>query len=166
MIKGIIFDFNRTLYLPEIEVIPQETLDLLKNLKDKGFMLALISIKEGERDKLIEKYNLSSFFSIIKLVDEKDKEVFEETLKSLKLDCSEVIVIGDRIRSEIKIANKLKIKTIWYRNGKFSEEYPICEEEYPNWTIDNLLEIVKILNISKEETIKYCLYDNKEGKST
>ena len=32
MIKGIIFDFNRTLYMPEIRRIPEETIELLTKL--------------------------------------------------------------------------------------------------------------------------------------
>lgn len=145
MIKGIIFDFNRTIYLPEIEKIPQETLELLKKIKEMGFILALIGIKENKRENIIEEYKLSSLFSIIKLVDEKETIIFEETLKSLKLNYNEVIAIGDRIKSEIKVANKLGIKTIWYKKGKFSEELPNCKEEIPNWTIDNLEDIIKIL---------------------
>ena len=65
MIKGIIFDFNRTLYIPELQELPDKSIELLKNLKRSGFLLALISIKESQRDTLIESYDLSSFFSII-----------------------------------------------------------------------------------------------------
>ena len=145
MIKGIIFDFNRTLYLPEIQKIPEKTIELLKNLKRNGFALALISIKEIQREEKIEEYNLSSIFSILKFVEEKNIGVFKETIQSMKCLPNEVLVVGDRVKSEIKIANTLGIKTIWYKQGKFSNESPTEKIEFPNWTIDNLSEIVNIL---------------------
>ncbi|MBS3169147.1 HAD family hydrolase [Candidatus Woesearchaeota archaeon] len=145
MIRGIIFDFNRTLYIPEIKKIPEETIELLKNLKKLGFSLALISIKEAEREEIIEAYNLFTLFSILKFVDEKNRAVFQEVLMSLKCSSEEVVVIGDRVRSEIKIANGMGIKTIWYRQGKFSNELPQEKVELPNWTIDYLPQIKDIL---------------------
>ena len=61
MIKSIIFDFNRTLYIPELQKIPEETIQLLKNLKNMGFSLALISIREAKREDIINTYNLKDF---------------------------------------------------------------------------------------------------------
>lgn len=152
MIKCVIFDFNRTLYIPELQKIPEDTIGLLKCLKDMGFSLALISMKEPQREDIIESYNLSSFFSVLKFVEEKDIDVFKEVIHSLKCLPDEAIVVGDRIKSEIKIANMLGIRTVWYRQGKFSDELPTEELEFPDWTIDNLPQLVGIIknvNISK-----------------
>ena len=145
MIKRIIFDFNRTLYIPELQKIPEETIQLLKNLKNMGFSLALISIREAKREDIINTYNLHSIFSILKFVDEKTINIFKETLQSLKCNPDEVIVVGDRIKSEIKIANALGIKTIWYKQGKFSKELPVEKIEFPNWTIDNLSKMISLI---------------------
>ena len=145
MIKCIIFDFNRTLYIPELQKIPEETLEVLKNLKKMGFSLVLISIREAEREDIIETYNLSSIFSIIHFVDKKDTNVFKETLQFLKCCPDEVIVVGDRIKSEIKIANTLGIRTIWYKQGKFSNQLPVEKVEFPSWTIDSLPQMIKII---------------------
>jgi len=146
MIKGIIFDFNRTLYIPELQRIPDASIELLKKLKKSGFLLALISIKEFQRDTLIESYNLSSLFSIIKIVIEKDTDIFRETLNLLGCQPNEVVVVGDRIKSEVKIANQLGIKTIWYKKGKFSNELPTEKIELPTWTISNLSKVEEIID--------------------
>jgi putative hydrolase of the HAD superfamily len=160
MIKCIIFDFNRTLYIPELQKIPEEAIKLLKDLRTSGLLLVLISIKEAQRDKLIDKYTLSSFFSVIKFVEEKDIKLFGETLKFLGCQPNEVIVVGDRIKSEIKIANQLGIKTIWYRNGKFSNELPNEEMEFPTWTINNLFKVEEII-----ENINTGKISNRKSKS-
>ncbi len=152
MIKGIIFDFNRTLYIPELQQIPEETIELLKNLRKSGLSLALISIKEAHRDTLIESYDLSSIFSVTKIVREKDTNIFKETLSLLGCQPNEIIVVGDRIKSEIKLANQLGIKTIWYKKGKFSNELPTEKIEFPTWTISDISkveEIIKDVNTSK-----------------
>ena len=146
MIKGIIFDFNRTLYIPELQELPDKSIELLKNLKRSGFLLALISIKESQRDTLIESYDLSSFFSIIKIVKEKDTDIFKETLNLLGCQPNEIIVVGDRIKSEIKLANQLGIKKIWYKKGKFSNELPTENIEFPTWTISDLSKVKEIVN--------------------
>ncbi len=55
-------------------------------------------------------------------------------------------MIGDRIKNEIKIANKVGIKTIWYKNGKFKDELPNADYEYPDYIITEIEELPKILN--------------------
>lgn len=157
MIKWIIFDFNRTLYIPELQKIPEETIQLLKNLKNIGFSLALISIREAEREDMIKAYNLSSIFSILKFVDEKTINIFKETLQSIKCNADEVLVVGDRIKSEIKIANMLGIKTIWYKQGKFSKELPVEKIEFPNWTIDSLSQMMSIIKRIKSRKVSFIL---------
>ena len=146
MIKCIIFDFNRTLYLPELQIIPGETLDLLRTLKKTGTLLALISIQEAGREDIVEKYGLSSIFSVMKFVDKKDIDVFNEVLGSIGCSAEETIVIGDRIKSEIKTGNMLGIRTVWYKNGKFSGEFPTNKNETPTFTISRLNLILEILN--------------------
>ncbi len=51
MINGIIFDFNRTLYIPEINRIPKKTIELLDKLKNKGFKMSLLVKKEKKKLK-------------------------------------------------------------------------------------------------------------------
>jgi FMN phosphatase YigB (HAD superfamily) len=146
MIRGIIFDFNRTLYIPELQEIPEETVRLLIELKEAGIALALISMRESRREDMIDLYHLSSLFSIMRFVDEKDGAVFQEVLQSLGCAPDEAIVVGDRVRSEIRTANLLGIRTIWLRQGEFSQELPAEPSENPTWTIDRLPRVRDIID--------------------
>lgn len=141
MIKAIIFDFNRTLYLPEIKKIPESSIELLKRLKDLGFVLALITIKENTKKEWIRK--ISRFFLIVKEVNQKTENDFLDILKELNLNKDDVLVVGDRVKIEIKIAKRLGLKTVWFRNGKFKDELPDIDE-IPDYTISKLENILDL----------------------
>ncbi len=142
MIKAIIFDFNRTIYLPEFGIIPRGTIRLLERLKKKGLKMALVSMSEGRKQEIIREYGLSSYFSVIKMVKKKDEDVFVEVMDKLRVDADEIAVIGDRIRSEITIGNSLGMRTVWLRQGKFRNEIPISEKEMPDFVVEGLLEVM------------------------
>ncbi len=145
MIKSIIFDYNETLYITKQRCIPKKTIKLLEKLRKDGFLLALISINDPERKKILEKYDILHLFFIIKFVNEKNAKIFRETLRNLNSAPNETIVVGDRIKSEITIANNLGIRTVWFKNGKFSKELPILKNEFPDYRIENLSKLIDIL---------------------
>ena len=143
MITCVIFDFNRTLYLTELQRIPETALQLLKTLKAQRKKLVLWTIQEADRQRTIA--TIAPFFSLIKEVPAKSTEDLLDILSKLCLAKEHVIVVGDRINSEIAIANELSIKTVWYRAGKFRNETPQSEDEKPTFIIKHLDEILSIL---------------------
>lgn len=145
MIKAIIFDYNRTLFIPEVDSIPKKTIDLLYDLKKHGFLLALISVHEYDREKYLHDHNLYFLFSVVRFVKEKNKAVFKETLQKMNCNHDEAIVVGDRVKSEITIAKNLGIKTIWFRNGKFKDELPDFNET-PDWIIGDIAKVKEIVD--------------------
>lgn len=128
----------RTLYDPETKELSAGAFIVLAKLQNK-FDLYLISRKENHRMNTINNLGIKKFFKEIHLVDKKNKELFYEIGK--KTIGENVFVIGDRIPEEIKIANSLGYKTIWYQKGKFSNIIPQNKGERPWQTIHNLLEI-------------------------
>ncbi len=149
MIKGIILDFYRTLYIPELSSIPYSNMKLLKELISNGLILALLTKKEEGRRDLIKP--IYEYFSVILEVDAKTESDFVTILSKLGCGEGEVLVVGDRIKSEIKVANKLGIKTIWYKSGKFRDELAINKTETPTYIVTDLCEI---LNIIRKENAK------------
>lgn len=147
MIKGIIFDFNRTIYDPETSKLTSGALDLLDSLKNKGYKMCLLSKKTKEdRIELIIGSGLEKYFSDIRVIDgEKTLMDFERCARVMTLDNPEIAVVGDRIRSEITPGNKLGMRTIWYKSGKFSSETPRTPEEEPTYTLTRLEELTDYL---------------------
>lgn len=147
MVRGIIFDFNRTLYNPETSSLTSGTLDLLRYLKNSSYKLCLISKKtQEERREQISELGLDLYFPDILVIEgEKTKQDFEMCAKAMSLAYSEIAVVGDRVRSEITLGNEIGMTTFWYRSGKFASETPRNKEEEPDFIIDRLEELVDYL---------------------
>ncbi len=146
MIKGVIFDFNRTLYDPETNKLVEGALGLLERLKKRKYKLALISKKTAEeREDRIYQLGLDKYFQTIKLTESKSEDDFVDILASMSLCASEVAVVGDRVKLEIKIANRLGMRTIWYRKGKFANEVYEEEDERPYYTITKLEQVMSLI---------------------
>lgn len=145
MIKGIIFDFNRTLYDPEKSGLYEGALNLLEKLAKK-YKLALISYGLSDRKMLIRDLGIEKYFVKIIVVPEKKKEPLLECL--LAFDCrpEETLVVGDRVKSEIKLANELGMVTCWLRRGKFAAERPTKPSEKPDFIIFSLSEVPEVLS--------------------
>ena len=147
MIRGIIFDFYRTLFDPEQEALMPGALPLLQTLQQQGYKLCLISRKSTkERRENISRFRLDKFFMHIIVAEEKTKQHFEECLTVMKLPGTEVAVVGDRVKTEIYFGNLLGMKTIWFKMGKFAAEEPQRKEEKPSYVITDLREVLGCLN--------------------
>ena len=143
MIKGVIFDFNRTVYNPETDKLTEGLLELLIELKDKNYKLALLSKKtRPDRREQITNLGLDEYFIDIQVIEGgKTEENFVQTLNIMGLKSEEVLVVGDRIKSEIVLGNKVGMKTVWYQSGKFATESPEINMEKPDYIIKILKEI-------------------------
>lgn len=140
--KAVILDFNRTLFDPDSNRLFPESFSVLKELKSENLELALISIGTEDREEQIKP--ISSFFKIIKIVEEKTTDTFLEIVWEFNFFPKEMVVIGDRIKREIKIGKSLGIRTIWVRTGKFSSELPLPGEE-PDLIVNSLEELINLL---------------------
>jgi len=155
MIKGIIWDFNRTIYDPDL---PRENSDIkggltpgitriLRQLHQADYRMCLISkAADGGRMGLISDFGLSEYFRHIELVSgNKTVEHFQHCLTATELKYFEMAVVGDRVWEEIRIGKLLHMRTIWYAAGKFSGQESRCPEEQPDFTIANLADVVDCL---------------------
>jgi FMN phosphatase YigB (HAD superfamily) len=141
--KGVIFDFNRTLYNPENDKLIEGATDVLNALRAKKYKLALLT-KKIKEDRLnqIYKLGLESYFLHIQVAEEnKTEKDFNICLNALRLKSRDVAVVGDRIKSEIALAKRLGMTTFWYKSGKFASELPKAGEE-PDYIISNLEELI------------------------
>ena len=144
MIKAIIFDYYRTLYDPE-EGISMATRNLMRELKEQGIILALITRNESAK-KNISSNSSHDFFSFVKTVeDDKKEEDFREVMKQINMKDEEILVVGDRIKKEITLGNKIGLKTVWLKKGLYATELPETKAEEPWKIIEDLQEIKQVL---------------------
>lgn len=138
----IIFDYNRTIFNPETDTLYDGVFELLKDLSLKH-NLVLVSKDEMGREAKLKDFGIVKYFDNTIFVEEKTAEIF----KSLVKDNEKVLVVGDRVRGEISIGNKLGFITIWVNQGKFANEIPRNQNEIPNHSISEIKYLSEIIKI-------------------
>ena len=141
-IEAVILDFNRTLFDPKKSKIEDEAIELLNLIKNKRWKSSLITIGNEAREEQISP--IISFFDFIKIVPTKKRSDFGKLVRIMGVNCCKTLVIGDRVKKEIRFGKELGIRTIWLKKGKFSNELP-NENEKPDWTFNSLTEITSFL---------------------
>lgn len=142
MIQTIIFDFNRTLYNPDVDRLLPQAKQVLTTLKRRKIALHLISRKEAGREDRIERTGLAPYFDSVTICPSKTKKIFRQILGDT--DPATALVIGDRLCDEIAIANKLGITSVRLRLGKFVAEEPASAIEIPTYTITSLPDLLPL----------------------
>ncbi|MBW3004958.1 HAD family hydrolase [Candidatus Woesearchaeota archaeon] len=106
-----------------------ETIAVLEELKKKKYKLAIISNSPNNSvEPVIEKFGLGKYFDAIELSWQTgnlktDKEMFENTLKKLKVKKENALMVGDSIPTDIEGAKNAGIKAILV-DRKGSREWP------------------------------------------
>lgn len=92
--------------------------EILEQLKDRGYILAIISNNDGRVESKCETLGIRSYFDLI--VDSGNlglikpgKEIFIYTLKELGLDGGDVIHIGDLYGADVLGAKNAGINPVW-----------------------------------------------------
>ena len=74
-----------------------------------------------------------------------DLAIFELALQQANCLAEGAVMIGDRLYNHILSAKQLGMQTIWIRQGFSHLNHITNPAETPDWTIDNLTEILEIL---------------------
>ena len=136
----IIFDYNRTLFNPDTGSLYHGVLELLKRLS-KRHELFLVSKNEVGRNEKFENMSIKKYFISYTFTDKKSRQIFLDLVG----DSGEVFVVGDRVAGEIKIGNELRFRTIWVRQGIFGLDNPKSEIEKPDFIVDCISDVEKII---------------------
>src|SRR3989344_5246210 len=161
--KAAIIDFNRTLFDPEKNKLIEGAIPLLQFLKSKKVVTVLLTREESEREDKIK--FISCLFNRIVVVKEKTQKEFENIISLLKMDSSEIVVIGDYIKEEITFGNRLGMTTIRVRQGKFADEGPSAPDEKASITVSGLAEVVpEVISFLNSPTISTSKMDIQTAK--
>lgn len=132
------------LFRPSDDAIP--TLQALSKHCEMG----LIANQSEDILYLLEKWGLTRFFSVqaisssVKL-KKPDPRIFELAIKQACRPAKDCIMVGDRLDTDICPANELGLTTIRITNSLFALQVPIQECERPDYTVERLSEITRII---------------------
>lgn len=110
----------------------------LRWLKNNGMLLFLVSKGNPARQQQkLDSLGIEHHFSDVRLVDEQSEKAdcFLDVLRRWQLSAGQVLVVGDRVRSEIKLANELGMVSVRMLHGRFSAQSPSSPEEEPQFAI-------------------------------
>ena len=124
------------------------TLEILS----KKFRLLLIDNQDNKISRTLKFYNLDKYFDCCILPDmarDPNKKTFKLILNMLKINSKEAILIGDRLDTHIKMANKLEIITILLSHSPFNIQVPRNQNELPTLTLNKLSELPDTISAIK-----------------
>ena len=103
----------------------------------------------GSRERL-DKLGLLKYIDLViasaeEGVAKPDLTIFQIALDRANCKPEEAVMVGDRLDNDIVPANKIGMTTVWIKQGLGKYATPISEEEYPNYTVTNLLDINNLL---------------------
>jgi putative hydrolase of the HAD superfamily len=155
MIKGIIFDWGETLWDNKNDQLFLDAKEILEYLKQKGYKMSILSriqpesgiwheIFEG-RHKRIRDSGLESYFDKVLVSTKKEREEIYSINELWNFDYQSILSIGDQVKVDVKLANKLGMQSVWIKKGNFEEELPTKETGNPTYIISTLSELQLIL---------------------
>lgn len=135
----IIFDWKRTLYDPEAKNLIQGAQDVLNFIKTRGIDAVIIGKGGEEMYAEVDRLGVTHYFVDIIFDEEKDEEQFIPFVAMA--EAQNTHVVGDRVKAEIAIGNRLGATTVWVKQGPFATEEPEKDDEKPTHIVSSLQEL-------------------------
>ncbi len=135
----------------EIKPFPY-VIPTLKELKEKGYKLFLLTVGVHERqEKKINILGLKPYFDEMVISDQEIGLPMEDCMRDLierhAIDFREAVMVGDRVREELRIAKSLGMTTIQMLHGRFKNEPAVNDCDKPDYKIKRIFQIATILQL-------------------
>jgi len=135
-------------YRTELETLYKEAPAVIQALSQKYELGIIANQLDGLKERL-QAFDLLQYFKyIISSWDLKvmkpDIRIFEYALDKANCSLQETCMIGDRLDNDILPAKSLGMKTVWIKQGFGALQKPLSKSEEPDYTINNLTELLKI----------------------
>lgn len=148
LIKVGLDAYNRADALGDIQLFPGVAEAITQLRKHYKLILVTSGVSDRQRNK-ISKLGLQGCFDLILIDDIHDKlskrERFLAAITNYNLDPQTVLVVGDRVFSEIKIGNQLGMITVQMQFGHYANIAPSKEWENPDYRIKQISELSSII---------------------
>ena len=137
-------------YRTEMEKLYEEAPAVIKTLSQKYELGIIANQLDGLADRL-DGFGLLQYFNYIisswdLQVMKPDIRIFEYALSKANCIPQDACMIGDRLDNDILPAKSLGMKTVWIKQGFGALQKPLSKSEEPDYTINNLTELLKIFS--------------------
>ena len=133
----------------EDEIVYPHAVECLSKLHKKYKIGVIANQSPGTADRMKE-YGLSQYLDLIiasaeEGIEKPDLKIFELALKRANCLPENAVMIGDRLDNDIVPAKRMGLKTIWIRQGFGGMGHPSTEEDTPDYCVNDLWELAKLL---------------------
>ena len=163
MIEAICFDLGDTLVAEETVIhdscgqaitarVIEGVFEVLEALRKEGCKIAMIANAHSiDARNVMSTCGLENYFDAIVISEEIGIEkpagkIFEAALNELKVEAENTVMVGNRIDADIVGANRIGMKSVWFRWNDRYEETIGSEDEKPSFIIKSLSELPSILS--------------------
>ena len=131
----------------DLEILYPDAKDILQKLGE-NYKLGIIANQDFGTEKRLTAFGIRQYIDLViasaeEGVAKPDLRIFQFALDRANCKPEEAVMVGDRIDNDIIPAIKIGMKTIWIKQGFGKYATPISEEEYPDYSVDSLSEIIK-----------------------
>lgn len=141
--------YNEADALGEITLFPGVSSTLSTLRKNYKLILVTTGISKRQRNK-ISKLGLDGCFDLVLIDDINDKlskrERFMAAMTNYNLAAKDILVVGDRVFSEINIGNQLGMVTVQMKHGHYADISPSKEWENPDYVITQISELPALIS--------------------
>jgi uncharacterized cofD-like protein len=135
----------------DIQLFP-DVVPTLKKLAQEKYKLFLLSTGIYERQhKKIELLDLKPYFDEIIINDQEVgllmEDCFEAIVRKYSLSPQDVVVVGDRVRGELRIAKSKGMVTVQMLHGRFKEETAYDSSYKPDYKIKRFFQLPTLLKL-------------------
>jgi FMN phosphatase YigB (HAD superfamily) len=163
MIEAICFDLGDTLVAEETVIhnscrqaitarVIEGVFEVLETMRKDGYRTAMIANGDsaGARN-IIATCGLEDYLDVIVIseevgIEKPDKQIFQVALNKLGVEAENAVMVGNRIDADIVGANRVGMKSVWFRWNDRYEEIIGIEDEKPDFIIKSLSELPGILS--------------------
>ena len=163
MIEAICFDLGDTLVAEETVIqdssgravtadVIEGVFEVVETMRKDGYRTAIIAnANSADARNIIATCGLEDYFDVIVIseevgIEKPGKQVFQVALDKLGVEAENAVMVGNRIDADIVGANRVGMKSVWFRWNDRYEEIIGSEDEKPDFIIKSLAELPGILS--------------------
>jgi len=126
--------------------------EVLENIRRRGCKIALIANADSiDVRNILSACRLDSYFDATIIsgelgIEKPDRRIFQAALDELRVKPGKALMVGNRLDTDIVGANSVGMKSVWFRWNSRYDSTIKTEDKRPDFTIQNLAELLDILS--------------------
>lgn len=142
------FGLEKVRWLKELEKLYPESQETLQSLHGR-YKLGIIANQSAGTEERLVQFGIRDYFDVVAAsaetgVAKPDKRIFELALSQAGCSACEACMVGDRLDNDITPAAEMGMSTVWVRQGWFGMGNVDLVRFKPNFTVDNIYDVLKI----------------------